>query len=154
MNSATWVQFQATECQGSRDFDLGQVNLYLSNTLLRRYLFVVLWWYFFQTGEEVAFYFAWMSFFTWSLVPIALFGVVLFLHRPKGITVDDSPYLPVYALLMALWTIVYIKVIIICLIILCFKYRCEYPYLSWIWQYTTTFTVIQLAAYHSMFCMN
>lgn len=60
-------------------------------------------------GEEVAFYFAWMSFFTWSLLPIALFGAALFLHRPKGITVDDSPYLPIYALLMALWTIVFIK---------------------------------------------
>lgn len=60
-------------------------------------------------GEEVAFYFAWMSFFNWALIPIAIFGVALFLHRPKGITVDDSPYLPAYALLMALWIIVYLK---------------------------------------------
>lgn len=60
-------------------------------------------------GEEVAFYFAWMSFFTWSLFPISLFGVGLFLHRPKGITVDDSPYLPMYALLMAFWTIIFTK---------------------------------------------
>jgi len=60
-------------------------------------------------GEEVAFYFAWMSFFTWTLLPISMLGAALFLHRPKGMTVDDSPYLPVYALMMALWTILYIK---------------------------------------------
>jgi len=60
-------------------------------------------------GEEVAFYFAWMSFLTWALFPVAIFGVALFLHRPKGITVDDSPYLPAYALLMAFWTIIYTK---------------------------------------------
>ena len=76
--------------------------------------FISFLFYLFQfsiiSGEEVAFYFAWMSFFTWSLLPIALFGAALFLHRPKGITVDASPYLPIYALLMAFWTIVYIKV--------------------------------------------
>eukprot|EP00795_Rhopilema_esculentum_P008383 gene8383-14358_t len=60
-------------------------------------------------GEEVAYYFAWMNFFTWSLVPVALFGAFLFFHRPRGITVDDSPYLPAYALLMALWTIFFCK---------------------------------------------
>ena len=62
------------------------------------------------SGENVAYYFAWMTFFTWSLLPIAIFGIALFSHRPKGITVDDSPYLPAYALLMALWTIVFTKV--------------------------------------------
>lgn len=66
--------------------------------------------FYYCAGEEVAFYFAWMSYFTWSLLPIALFGLVLFLHRPKGVTVDDSPYLPAYAILMALWTIVFTKV--------------------------------------------
>lgn len=60
-------------------------------------------------GEDVAIYFAWMSYFTYALIPIALFGVALYLHRPKGMTVDDSPYLPVYALLMAFWAIMFIK---------------------------------------------
>ena len=32
-------------------------------------------------GPEVAYYFAWMSFFTYALFPIAGFGIVLFLHR-------------------------------------------------------------------------
>jgi len=60
-------------------------------------------------GEEVAYYFAWMNFFTLSLIPVAAFGAFLFFHRPPGITVDDSPYLPAYALLMALWTIFFCK---------------------------------------------
>eukprot|EP00794_Sanderia_malayensis_P011886 gene11886-13118_t len=60
-------------------------------------------------GEEIAFYFAWMNFFTLSLIFPALFGIFLFFHRPKGITVDDSPYLPAYAFLMALWTIYFCK---------------------------------------------
>ena len=62
-------------------------------------------------GPEVAFYFAWMSFFTYALFPIAGFGIVLFLHRQfdTSITVDDSPYLPFYALGMALWAIIYLK---------------------------------------------
>lgn len=60
-------------------------------------------------GEEVAYYFAWMSFFTWSLAPLAVVGIFLFFHRPRGITVDDSPYLPAYAFLVALWTIYFCK---------------------------------------------
>ena len=78
------------------------------------YLFVHL------LGEEVTFYFAWMNFFTWSLVPVAAFGAFLFFHRPPGVTVDDSPYLPAYALIMALWTIFFCKVTILrCLLDKC-----------------------------------
>ncbi|XP_002170516.2 anoctamin-10 isoform X1 [Hydra vulgaris] len=59
-------------------------------------------------GEDVAYYFAWMSFLTWSLIPIAVIGILIFLHQPNE-SADDSHYLPFYALGMALWTIIYTK---------------------------------------------
>lgn len=51
-----------------------------------------------------------MNFFTiWLLIP-GILGLVLYFLRPEGVTVDNSPYLPFYALAVPLWGMVYLKV--------------------------------------------
>lgn len=43
-------------------------------------------------GEHVTYYFAWTNFFTrWLLVPGAV-GFLMWMWRPRGMTVEDSPY--------------------------------------------------------------
>nr|XP_058973340.1 anoctamin-10-like [Pocillopora verrucosa] len=61
-------------------------------------------------GENVAFYFGWMTCFTWTLVPIAFAGVLLYFFKPPGVTVDDNPLLPLYEVLMAFWAISFLTV--------------------------------------------
>lgn len=63
-----------------------------------------------STGEGVAFYFGWMTCFTWSVLPVAVMGVMLYFFKPKGVTVDDNPLLPFYEVLMAFWAISFLAV--------------------------------------------
>ena len=65
------------------------------------------------SGEGVAFYFGWMTCFTWTLVPIALVGILLHFFKPQGVTVDDNPLLPLYEVLMAFWAISFLTVSVI-----------------------------------------
>ncbi|XP_065183783.1 anoctamin-8-like [Sycon ciliatum] len=60
-------------------------------------------------GEEVAFYFVWMLFFAkWLLIPGVL-GLALYLFRPEGVTVDNSPYIPLYSLCVPIWGVFFVK---------------------------------------------
>lgn len=59
----------------------------------------------FLLGEEVAFYFAWMSYFRWALCIPAVLGSFVYFWRNPGITVDDNFLLPIYALVMVIWAI-------------------------------------------------
>ncbi|XP_073249226.1 anoctamin-10-like [Porites lutea] len=61
-------------------------------------------------GESVAFYFGWMTCFTWTLVPIAFVGILLYFFKPRGVTVDDNPLLPVYEILTAFWAISFLAI--------------------------------------------
>lgn len=61
-------------------------------------------------GESVAFYFGWMTCFTWTLVPIAFVGILLYFFKPRGVTVDDNPLLPLYEILMAFWAISFLAI--------------------------------------------
>ncbi|KAK3710543.1 hypothetical protein QZH41_009363 [Actinostola sp. cb2023] len=61
-------------------------------------------------GEGVALYFGWMTCFTWSLLPVAAMGVMLYFFKPKGVTVDDNPLLPLYEVLMAFWAISFLVI--------------------------------------------
>ncbi|XP_048585783.1 anoctamin-8 [Nematostella vectensis] len=61
-------------------------------------------------GEGVALYFAWMTCFTWTLVPVAVLGAMLYIFKPKGVTVDDNPLLPFYEVLMAFWAITFLVI--------------------------------------------
>ncbi|EDO33016.1 predicted protein, partial [Nematostella vectensis] len=61
-------------------------------------------------GEGVALYFAWMTCFTWTLVPVAVLGAMLYIFKPKGVTVDDNPLLPFYEVLMAFWAIAFLVI--------------------------------------------
>uniref|UniRef100_A0A7S0DS14 Anoctamin transmembrane domain-containing protein n=1 Tax=Amorphochlora amoebiformis TaxID=1561963 RepID=A0A7S0DS14_9EUKA len=59
-------------------------------------------------GSEVAFYFAWLDFFTlWLLAP-SLVGFSLWYFRGEY-TVDDSPYIPFFSLFVIFWSALYIK---------------------------------------------
>ena len=61
-------------------------------------------------GEDVAFYFAWMNFYsTYILVP-ALVGVVMYFARGASTTVDTDPYLPFYSVFMAIWAVLFLVV--------------------------------------------
>ena len=61
-------------------------------------------------GDATGLYFAWIDFsLRWFLVP-GLFAAALFLHRPSTMTVDTSPYVPLYSLLVVpLWGILFVR---------------------------------------------
>ena len=54
-----------------------------------------------------------MTCFTWTLVPIAFVGILLYFCKPRGVTVDDNPLLPLYEVLMAFWAISFLTVSVI-----------------------------------------
>lgn len=54
-----------------------------------------------------------MTCFTWMLVPIAFAGILLYFFKPRGVTVDDNPLLPLYEVLMAFWAISFLTVSVI-----------------------------------------
>lgn len=67
------------------------------------------------TGEEVAFYFGWMDFYsTCILIPLIL-GLVMYLVRGQETTVDTDPYLPLFSVFMAIWAVLFLVVrLVIC----------------------------------------
>jgi len=58
-------------------------------------------------GETVAFYFAWLEFYTQWLVPPAIAGLLLFCGQLYYGTLDIA-FVPLFSLLMALWSIVFL----------------------------------------------
>ena len=59
-------------------------------------------------GEEIAFYFAWMSFLTKWLIFPGILGVITLVQRWwRQDTIDEDEYTPFYGLLCFLWAIVY-----------------------------------------------
>ena len=60
-------------------------------------------------GESVAFYFGWMSFYTASLIPVALAGLLMTVMRSSDVTIDKAPYVPFFALGMVIWGFVFVK---------------------------------------------
>ena len=62
----------------------------------------------------MAFYFAWMMCFTWTLIPIAVLGLLMYFFKPPGVTVDDNPLLPLYEVFMAFWAISFMVVSCTC----------------------------------------
>ncbi|XP_028413837.1 anoctamin-8-like [Dendronephthya gigantea] len=61
-------------------------------------------------GEEIAFYFAWMSYFRWALCIPSVFGIFVYFWRNPGITVDDNFLLPLYALFIVIWAVFFIVI--------------------------------------------
>jgi len=61
-------------------------------------------------GEEIAFYFAWMSFLSkWLLIP-GIFGVITMAQRWwRQDTIDEDEYTPFYGLGCFIWAIVYCR---------------------------------------------
>lgn len=58
----------------------------------------------------MAFYFAWMNFYTTFIFIPALIGLSMYLFRPSGVTVDNDPYLPFFSVIMALWGVLFLVV--------------------------------------------
>ncbi|XP_063728669.1 anoctamin-8-like [Symsagittifera roscoffensis] len=59
-------------------------------------------------GEEVAFYFAWMNFFNITLLVPGLVGLFLYMIRPKGVDIDHAKFLPVFAVVVVLWAVLFL----------------------------------------------
>jgi len=64
-------------------------------------------------GDGPAFYIAWMKHYTlWLIIPAAI-GIPTsayhILGASKGITVEDNPYAPFYAICMVLWAVAFTK---------------------------------------------
>ncbi len=59
-------------------------------------------------GEQIAFYFAWLGFYTkWLLIPTIL-GIILFASQLAQTTID-GPVVPFYCLAMAIWATLFIE---------------------------------------------
>ena len=60
-------------------------------------------------GSKVAFYFAWMNFFTlWLTAPGAV-GLAVYLHKVYyEYTVDNDPWIPFFSLFMVLWACMFV----------------------------------------------
>ena len=43
-------------------------------------------------------------------MPIAFVGILLYFFKPRGVTVDDNPLLPLYEVFMAFWAISFLAV--------------------------------------------
>lgn len=59
-------------------------------------------------GETVAFYFAWLQFYTQWLVPPAAAGLLLFVGQVYEGTLDTA-YVPLFSLFMAVWSILFLE---------------------------------------------
>ncbi len=62
-------------------------------------------------GEQIAFYFAWLRFYTWSLFFPGISGLIIFLvrHLYTKETVDTCRLTPFHGLLTFIWSITYIQ---------------------------------------------
>lgn len=59
-------------------------------------------------GESIAFYFAWLEFYTQWLLPPAVVGVLLFIGQLYYGTIDVA-YAPLFSLFVALWAILLLE---------------------------------------------
>ena len=64
-------------------------------------------------GEEIAFYFGWMDFYSSCILVPLLLGLVMYLVRGKETTVDTDPYLPLFSVFMAIWAVLFLVVRIV-----------------------------------------
>lgn len=55
-------------------------------------------------GAEAAFYFAWLDFYTLSLLPLAVLGALVWLQQWMGDSLDSTS-VPAFAVLLTLWTV-------------------------------------------------
>ena len=60
-------------------------------------------------GENIAFYYSWLSFYIAWLLPGGVFGLIFYYLRKDGITVDNSPFIPFFTLLMILYSFYFLK---------------------------------------------
>ena len=58
-------------------------------------------------GEAVAYYFAWMNFYTTCVLIPAILGIVMYLFCTDGVDIHFNPYLPIFAYFMAIWGVIY-----------------------------------------------
>lgn len=61
-------------------------------------------------GEEIAFYFGWMDFYSSCILVPLLLGLIMYLVRGKETTVDTDPYLPLFSVFMAIWAVLFLVV--------------------------------------------
>jgi len=61
-------------------------------------------------GEQVAFFYSWFNFYILWLIPAAIIGITLTAVRPEGVTVDNAPYVPFFALWMVIWGFFFVKI--------------------------------------------
>ena len=60
-------------------------------------------------GEATGFYFAWVNFYTMWLIPAGLLGGILSFARPEGVSIDNAPYVPFFAIFMVIWGFFFTK---------------------------------------------
>ncbi|GMH43041.1 hypothetical protein BSKO_10963 [Bryopsis sp. KO-2023] len=61
-------------------------------------------------GEGVAYYWAWMNFYTLFLIAPAMVGLLIYIiNRSQGWTVDDSPCVPFFSVFMVFWGALFMK---------------------------------------------
>lgn len=58
----------------------------------------------------MAFYFAWMNFYSTCILVPAVLGLLMYFLRGAGTTVDTDAYLPFYSVFMAIWAILFLVV--------------------------------------------
>jgi hypothetical protein len=61
-------------------------------------------------GDDIGVYFAWVAFSIKAFCVPGLVALALWAHRPQGVTVDTSPYVPLHSLLVIpLWAIAFVR---------------------------------------------
>eukprot|EP00210_Caulerpa_lentillifera_P003186 g3044.t2 len=61
-------------------------------------------------GEQVAYYYAWLNFYTACLSVPALVGALVYiLNSNQGIIITHSPYVPFFSIFMILWAGIFLK---------------------------------------------
>ena len=91
-----------------RQLDLKLIRNYFGKWLLLNYNSQLIM--FTPLGEEVAFYFAWMNFYSTFVIIPAIIGLFMFLLRPSGNDVDTDAYLPFYSVFIAIWGMLFLVV--------------------------------------------
>ncbi len=64
----------------------------------------------FFVGEEIGFYFAWMTYYSRCILIPLFIGLVMFILRPSDCTVDTDAYLPFYSIIVAIWAVLFLVV--------------------------------------------
>ena len=60
-------------------------------------------------GAKIAYYFAFQNFYMKWLAPPAVLGAGLWYTREKGVTVDNSPWAPLFALFVVVWAFFFLR---------------------------------------------